>query len=658
MSVLSAEQLSVRFGPKVVLDEATLAIEARERVGVVGPNGAGKSTLLRILAGLQTPDGGAVHRSRGARIGYLAQEHGEVADQGLLDSLLASAPGRDDLQSRVHSVEGELASQEDPAKQMELAEELSDLHERLAEMEQAFGAHQAERILVGLGFSEDDFGKTLRTFSGGWRMRAELARLLYQRNDVLILDEPTNHLDVPSIEWLSEFIERSRQTLLLTCHDRTFLNRHVDRIASLELEGLRTFRGDYDAYLVQREQELSHQEAKNAKVLKKKKDLESFVTRFKAKASKARQAQSKQKLIEKMSESIEDIPERRPVIRIRLPSAKRTGDQVVTLSEVEFGYGQTPLFCGLHGQVRRGDRIALLGRNGAGKSTLLKLMAGELSPRSGQVRYGAQVEPRYFAQHQSDTLGAYETVLEAVSAAHPDASTTEVRNVCGAFLFQGQDVDKPVDVLSGGERSRVALARILIRPGNFLLLDEPTNHLDTESADALTESLADFDGTVVFVSHSLDFIRRLATRIWDVQPHQVGDYPGGFDEYLFHLKENRKGLFEDGAASHGAAPEKADKEARKAARARSKQQEAAQRKARKVLEEAELEVERLEARKVELEAELADPALHTDLHASRQRAEQHQQVVDALERAVEAWSQAEAQVEALAADRTSNKSSL
>ncbi len=649
MSILSAERISIRFGPKVLLEEADLALEPQDRIGVVGPNGAGKSTLLRILAGLQAPDGGRVVRARGVRVGYLAQEHGDVADASLVDSLLRSAPGRAEVEARITEAEGELSACPDPDTQMEWATRLSELHETAAEMDRRFGRHRAERILEGLGFASSDFGRPLTAFSGGWRMRAELGRLLYQQNDILILDEPTNHLDVPTIEWLSEFLERSRQCLVLTCHDRLFLNRHVRRVASLELEGLRTFRGDYDAYLAQREQDLAHLEARAAKYEKKKKELEAFVTRFKAKASKARQAQSKNKLIEKMTEGLEEVPRHRPSIHVRLPSAKRAGDRVLALENLEFGYGERSLFRGLSAEVRRGSRIALLGRNGAGKSTLLKLMAQELSPRAGRVRLGAQVEPRYFAQHQSETLGGHGSVLEAVAAANPEASHTQVRSMCGAFLFRGDDVDKPVDVLSGGERSRVALARILIRPGNLLLLDEPTNHLDTESADALTESLASFDGTLVFVSHSLDFIRRLANVIWDVRPDELYDHPGSFDDYLFHLKEARRSLFENGAKPGAKAVAPADgetKEARKAARARVKEWEARVRRARRRVEEAEARVASLEAKKADLETALADPALHADPDASRKTARAYEKLKAELDAAVEAWGEAESEVAA------------
>jgi ATP-binding cassette subfamily F protein 3 len=645
MAILSAEGLSVRFGPKVILEEASLAVQPNERLGVVGPNGAGKSTLLRILAGLQVPDGGHVHRAPRSRIGYLAQEHGDVSDLGLVAMVMAGAPGRDELEAALAGLEEQLAATDDPELQMELAERLAELTEQHADLESSFGRHEAERILMGLGFELSDLERPVHAFSGGWRMRAALARLLFERNQILILDEPTNHLDVPSIEWLSAFLDGTRLALVLTCHDKSFLNRHVKRIASLEVEGLKTFRGDYDAYLEQRGLELEQLQARWERFEKKRKEVEGFVDRFRAKASKARQAQSKEKMIEKLEADLVEPPRPRPVLSIRFPPAPRSGIKVMTARGLRFGYGDRALFDGLDLAVHRGERIALVGVNGSGKTTLLKLLAGELQPWAGSLELGAGVEPRYFAQHQAETLRPEATILDAVWEEHPELSPTSVRSTCGAFLFGSDEVDKPVHVLSGGERARVALARILVRPGNFLLLDEPTNHLDTASADRLTESLEGFDGTLVFISHNLDFVRRLATSIWDVRAGRVSTFPGDFDDYLHHLRLAREKLFADAASR--AKPVAADKRARIQARQEAKDRQAERRRLQRATDAKEAEVERLETRRSELEATLADPETHADPLRSRELSDAYDELQQTLEAAVEAWTELQLRLEAL-----------
>ncbi|MGF1508639.1 MAG: ABC-F family ATP-binding cassette domain-containing protein [Myxococcota bacterium] len=643
MSVLSAEGLSVRFGAKVLLDEASLAVQREERLGVVGPNGAGKSTLLKVLAGLHAPDAGTVRQSPHTRVGYLAQEHGEATEVPLRAYVLAGAPGRDSLARDLLDLEQRLESTEDAELQMTLAERMAELTERAADLESAYGPHEADRILMGLGFDLSDLERPVSDFSGGWRMRAALARLLFERNDVLILDEPTNHLDVPSIEWLSSFLDGTKLALILTCHDRAFLNRHVKRIASLEVEGLKTFRGNFDAYLEQRELELEQMRARWERWERKRKETEAFIERFRAKASKARQAQSKEKMIEKLESELVAPPRPRPVLSIRFPPAPRCGQRVLEVRGLRFGYGPTPLFQDLSLEITRGQRVALVGVNGSGKTTILKLLAGELEPWSGDLELGTGVERRYFAQHHADTLRSGSTILESVWEAHPELSQTEVRSLCGAFLFQGEDVDKGVDVLSGGERARVALARILVRPGNLLLLDEPTNHLDTTSADQLTKALEGFDGTLVFISHNLDFVQRLATDVWDVRSGQVSPFPGSFEDYLYHLRESREELFEPAASRDRRMPE--SKSRRIQARQEAKAQQAQLRRLQRAVDEKESEVDRLETEKADLERRLADPEVHQDPEESRRLAHAYQRVLADLDASVEGWTELQSQLE-------------
>ena len=637
MPLLSAVDLSLSYGARRIFDGASLAVEPGDRLGLVGPNGTGKSTLLELLAEKKAPDGGKIMRARGCRVGYLPQEIGGDAKDGgarLLDAVLETAPNKAALEAQLTDVEASLEGAEEEEEQMALAEELATLHEQLADLEQTFGPHQAERILAGLGFLETDFARPLGEFSGGWRMRAHLAALLYQRPDVLLLDEPTNHLDMPSVSWLSDFITAFRHAIVLTCHDKEFLNRHIKRVASLEVEGLRTFRGNYDEYLEQRKLDLEHLEARIRQSENRKKELDSFVERFRAKASKARQAQSKVKMIEKLEARAEEIPRPRQSISIRFPPTPKSGGTALKTVALEHGFGDHSLFRDVAVSVRRGDRIAIVGKNGAGKTTLLRLLAGEMEPRRGKIELGNDVSLSYFAQHHADALDPERSVLEEVWARAPEKSQTEVRSLCGAFLFSGDDVDKPIGVLSGGEKTRVALARILIDPGNVLLMDEPTNHLDTESAEKLTDSLGTYDGTLIFVSHNLDFARRLSTLVWLVEDG-VHTFPGSLGDYLEEL-ERRRAEKENAPKTEKVVPK--DKAARIAARQAAAEEQKARRKRERQVKEAEAKVEALEQEIEELETLLGDPATHDDAERSAKLAKTYETKKAALEVEIERWS--------------------
>ena len=433
MPLLTIDDLHLAFGARRIFSGESLAVEPGERLGVVGPNGTGKSTLLKILAGTVTPDGGHVSRAKGIRVGYLAQEHGEVGDGPLLDSVLATAPGREPIEERLAATEAALAETEDVESQMALSQELADLNQELLSLDQHYAPHHAQRILVGLGFSQNDFDRPVTALSGGWRMRAALASLLFQRPDVMLLDEPTNHLDMPSVHWLDGFLASVRQAVVLTCHDKRFLNRHVSRVASLELDGLKTFKGNYDEYLEQRTLAFEYLEARAKKDEQRQKELEAFVTRFRAKASKARQAQSKAKQIEKLEAQRIELPKLRRTVAIRFPSAPKSAETVVKVEGLTFGYGASPLFQDLNLSIRRGQRVALVGVNGAGKTTLLKLVAGELEAQSGAIAWGRNVLSSYFAQHHAESLDPDRTIhrrsLAGVARPVPDRNPHPVRVV-------------------------------------------------------------------------------------------------------------------------------------------------------------------------------------------------------------------------------------
>ena len=658
MSLITLERASLSFGPQRILDGVNLQIGEGDRVGLVGANGTGKSSLLRVMVGQQALDGGQVSRTRGCRIGYLPQDAIEIADDTVLGATLAAVPGRGDLEGQLERAEIALEEADSPDEQMRLAHRLAELRDRLEHFERYYSEHRAARILKGLGFGEGQLGRWTGELSGGWKMRAALAGLLFQQPDVLFLDEPTNHLDIPSVVWFDSFLASYKHALVLICHDREFLNKQIERVVSFEPEGLRTYRGNYDSYLSQRagEEEVLEAQARNRE--RQIREMERFVERFKAKATKARQAQSRAKQIEKLTEEME-----RPVVRPKrlsfsFPEVERTGRDVLTLEGIDKAYGENRLYRGLSRGVYAGDRVAIVGANGVGKTTLLKIMAGELEPDAGEVRLGANVKPGYFAQHHTELLDGRRTVLEEVWRERPTAGESYIRGVCGAFLFSGDDVDKPVAVLSGGERARVILARLLVNPGNLLLMDEPTTHLDIYAAEALAEALAGYGGTLVFVSHNKSFVNRLATKVWDVVDGGIVEYPGNLAEYLEHCEmwqEEEAGAEAPGPEAPG--PQDAAPESRQARQAR-KRREAERRNElgrrtrplREALAALEERIAALEGERRDLEPKLADPMVHADKERYLALLRRYEEAGQELAAAEEEWAERGEELERITAE--------
>jgi ATP-binding cassette, subfamily F, member 3 len=524
--VIQLDDISKGFGGQPLFREVTWRIGERERVGLVGPNGAGKTTLCRILAGLDDPDTGQVSRPRGVTVGYLPQE---VAG-GAAGSVLAEALGGFEA---VWALEREM---EEVARALETApgEALTERYGELQHRFEALGGYrletQARAILSGLGFRPDELTRPLGEFSGGWRMRAALARLLLVAPSLLLLDEPTNHLDLASLAWLEDFLAGYDGTVVVVSHDRYFLNRMVTTIADLTPEGLVVYPGDYDDFLVEREARHALLEARARNQAKRIAEVERFIERFRYQATKARQVQSRVKMLERV-ERIE-LPGARRQVHFAFPEPPRTGRRVASLAGIHKAYGDNVVYAGIDIAVERGERLALVGDNGAGKSTLLKMLAGVLDFDRGERRLGSHVAVHYYAQHQLDALDPMRTVLEELEAVAPEATHTRLRTILGAFLFSGDSVDKKVAVLSGGEKARLALARMLVRPAALLCLDEPTNHLDLASREVLESALAEFPGTIVFISHDRYFINRIATVVVEVAHGALARYPGSYDDYL------------------------------------------------------------------------------------------------------------------------------
>ncbi len=644
MSLVTANRLSLAYGKKTLLEEASFAINGRDRVGLIGANGTGKSTLLKILAGAARPDEGAIVTMRGTRAGYLPQDILEMPPGTLIETVLAAVPDRARLTERVANVEQALVSAEDDEERLDLSEQLAEGHEELASFEERYGRHRAERILDGLGFARGDLERPVRELSGGWKMRAALAGLLLMNPELLLLDEPTNHLDLPSLLWFEDFLKRSGKALVLVSHDRDFLNRQIDRVLSFELEGLRGYSGNYDEYRRLRALEEEELAGRARRQETQRAEVESFIERFRAKATKARQVQSRIKMLEK--QELIQVLETRKTIHFRFPQVLRSGREVVRYEGVHKTFGSRAVYRGVTQSVLRGERVAVVGVNGAGKTTLLKLTAGELEVDQGRIALGHNVRVAYYAQHHTDLLDKQKTVLEEIWSLVPHEPQTYVRSVLGAFLFQGDDVDKKIGVLSGGERARVALARLLVLPSNFLLMDEPTNHLDLDSAEKLVGALKDYEGTLLFVSHNRSFVNQLATRVWDVRQGLIEDFPGNLDEYLHHLAQLAP---VEGSLSAGDGQVSARESERDRRRREAEAREALAaviRPIKKELADLEARIAELEAQQREIEPQLADPTVYQDFARARPLTEAYQRNKAELDSLVDRWSEIQARLEA------------
>ncbi len=622
MPVLTIKNLALSFGARALFSDLTFNIENDDRVGLVGRNGAGKSSLMKILAGALGTDSGSVALRRGARVGYLPQDILSLPAGSVLESVLASVPGRNQLEADARAAEEALSATSEPEEQAELGAELAELHEQLIHFDDRFGAHRAGQILLGLGFKNDQLGSPVGALSGGWRMRAALASLLLQAPDVLLLDEPTNHLDAPTLAWFDSFLRRFPHALILISHDRSFLNRHARRIVAVAQGRAELYVGNYDAYVKERalreEQRLNRQ--KN--LLDKREQLQTFVDRFGAKNTKATQAQSKRKLIEKLDEELESLPDPgfQRALRFRFPEVQPSGKEVLRLEKVAKRFGENIVYKNASSIVQRGERIAIVGRNGAGKTTLLKLIGGELQRDSGEVIFGHNVVLAYFAQHHGEQLDAKKTIAGELDAFVADAyrgrigqapTSAMIRQIAGAFLFSGDDIDKRISVLSGGERARVALAKLLIVPSNLLLLDEPTNHLDLESSEALAHALSEYPGTMIFVSHNRSFVEQLATKLWVVDDGELHTFPGNFADYLASQTTD-----DDAPATSGSDKPHASKERRRQD-AQARAEHAAKLKPlQKAVTEAEKRIAILEVAQREAEKRLADPDFYKTSEAA------------------------------------------
>ena len=542
--MIRLDNISKQHGHQILFIDASMGIQKGEKVGLVGPNGAGKTTLFRMVAGEDRPDDGQVSVDPGMTIGYFSQDVGEMSGRSAVAAVMDGVGPVSALTSEMAKLEAAMVDPDQAGDMDAIVERYGEVQGRFEELDGYALDARAREVLAGLSFSQERMDGDVGLLSGGWKMRVALARILLMRPDGMLLDEPSNHLDLESLIWLEDFLKKYDGALLMTSHDREFMNRIIGKVVEIDGGSLTTYSGNFDFYEQQRalgerqrQAQFERQQAMLAKELK-------FIERFKARASHAAQVQSRVKKLDKI-ERVEP-PRRRQSVQFEFRTPPRSGDDVASFKNVHKGYGRQPIYAGLDFRMRRKERWCVLGANGAGKSTLLKLVAGAAEPDHGTVTLGSNVRMGYFAQHSMDQLDGADTVFESLDGSFPQAGQGALRSLAGCFGFSGDDVEKPCRVLSGGEKARLVMAKMLFDPPNFLVLDEPTNHLDMVTKETLVAALSEFEGTMLFVSHDRHFLAALSNRVLELTPDGVHQYGGGYTEYVARTGQEAPGLHSGG----------------------------------------------------------------------------------------------------------------
>jgi len=641
-AMIHLQKMSKDFADRRLFREVNWHIRPADRIGLCGENGAGKTTLLKILAGMVPIDGGTVQTARGTTIGYLPQDGLSFQGRSLFDEAQSALAELLSMEQQLRSLEEQISRRNNP----EELERYSTLQELFRQRGGYTMTTEIAKVLNGLGFAEKDWDKPCEHFSGGWQMRIALAKLLLQRPNLLLLDEPTNHLDLPARDWLEDYLKNYPFAVVLVSHDRFFLDQVVGRIAEVWNGSLSEYPGNYSHYLVARDERVAALRAAKERQDEEIARTEAFINRFRYQANKASLVQSRVKQLEKI-ERIE-VPPVRKKIAFRFPDPPKSGRQVLELAGINHGYGELTVLQHVELNIERQERVALVGANGAGKSTLMRLLAGVETPLRGERREGHNLQLAYFAQDQARTLNPERTVLEEITAAAPFEMVPRVRDILGSFLFSGDDVQKPVRVLSGGERNRLALAILLLRPANLLLLDEPTNHLDLQSKDVLLDALQHYSGTLVFVSHDRYFVDALASRVLEVSGGTVTSHLGNYEDFLraketvgdashSQLRVEQKHQIPSTEAGSLGKDERLQnyqerKDAKKLERQRLKE-----------LATVEEKIETLEGELAGLEESMADPLLFQDAEKCRSVAQQHERLQAEIAQLYERWDALQAE---------------
>ena len=528
--MLNISNVSKSYNTRYLFSGVTFNVGMGDRIAIIGANGSGKTTLFEIIAGNITPDTGNVSIRRGTTIGYLQQDIQHTSKRRLLDEVVQSSSNINQLAHKIQMLQEELAEEKDEVNVAALLRELGNVQHEFESSGGYNAEYEAEIILAGLGFTEGDFQRKLAEFSGGWLTRVELAKLLFLNPDLLILDEPTNHLDLETTRWFENYLKGYHGAVLVTSHDRAFLNNTVKKVIAIENEEVVFFHGDYDGYVTARQKDLEIKQATAKRQEQKIKKEMRFIERFRAKNTKATQVQSRIKKLEKIERIV--VPRQTKKIKFSFPEPARSGHIVISLKNIDKSYDSKDVYRDLNLELNRGDRVALVGPNGAGKTTLLKMLAGVLPFEKGERILGHNVTSAYFAQYYIELLNPKNRILDELRLVAPDESDQRLRGLLGAFLFSGEDVLKEVPVLSGGEKTRLAIAKMLTRPTNFLLLDEPTNHLDIPSREILTDALDAYTGTICFITHDRTLIREIANKIIEIREGNLRIFPGSYDDYI------------------------------------------------------------------------------------------------------------------------------
>ena len=611
--MISINGITVAYGSYTLLDNINFHISESDKIGLVGKNGAGKSTIMKLICGLQSPTSGQIDKPNHIKIGYLPQIMEHHKGKTVMEETMTAFSAMTDLENELEEIGKELAERQDyeSKEYLDLITRMNEINDVLLIEHSEPPAVQAEKTLLGLGFKDDDFDRNTETFSQGWNMRIELAKILLSRPDVLLLDEPTNHLDIESIEWFEDYLKSFRGSILLVSHDRRFLDNVTNRTIEIMVGHIHDYKVPYTKYLELRKERLQQQMAAYENQQKMIEKTEDFINKFRYKPTKSNQVQSRIKALEKL-DRIEIDETDNSTLTVKFPPAPRSGDVVFKGTDLTVGYPQKVVFRNAEIEIRRGEKVALVGRNGEGKTTLMRVIMGQLDPISGEAKVGHNVSIGYFAQNQEDVLDKSQTVLETLESIASGDIRTKLRDILAAFLFKGEDIDKKVAILSGGERARLGMAKLMLQQYNLLALDEPTNHMDIRSKDVLKQALKNFDGTLVVVSHDRDFLDGLVDKMYEFRDGKVKEHLGGIQDFLDERKietlQELERRFKD--ESKPAEPEiSVGKQKYEAKRVESKEE----RKLRNRISFLEKEISKLEDEMKKVESVLSSPGKDDDV---------------------------------------------